>query len=159
MRRRPDPSPIDEIAVRPGELDFRQPLGRFLIMLFRQFEDELLAGLRERGHARINASDFNVLRFVDPRGISGAEVAKLAGVSKQAISRQVAALERARLVARKGSPNDQRAKVIVFTKKGERLVRDAIDVIRQIERRYDAALGEGELDRLKVQLGRLISSD
>lgn len=149
---------IDQITIRSADLNLQQPLGRFLITLFRQFEDELVEELRKRGYRSVIASDFNVLRFVDPQGISAVEIARLAGITKQAVSKQIAKLERAGFLKRKAHPTDQRARIVVFTKKGEKLLTNAIVIIQAIEDRYISLIGAREVNRLKKKLGQLLKS-
>jgi DNA-binding MarR family transcriptional regulator len=149
---------LNKIEVEASRLNLEQPLGRFLIVLFRQFEDELISALNKSGHRSVTVSDFNVLRHVDPKGISSTRIANLAGITKQAIGKQIDKLEAEGLIRRESHPTDQRAKLIVFTKKGQRLIVDSIAIIQKIESRYARALGGGEqLDNIKASLDLLIS--
>lgn len=151
---------VDEIRVEAAQLNFAQPLGRFLIVLFRQFEDEVLEELKALGHESISASDLNVIRHVDPQGISSNRIAQLAGVTKQAIGKQVDRLENIGIVKRDSHPDDQRVKLVVFTKKGRKLVQDCIEVIGRIENRYARILGgKSELENVKRSLQILLKKE
>ncbi|MNK01147.1 MarR family protein [compost metagenome] len=148
---------INEIRVEASQLNFNQPLGRFLIILFRQFEDELISELKMLGHETISASDLNVIRHVDPQGISSNRIAQLAGVTKQAIGKQIDKLEKDGIVKRMNHPDDQRVKLIIFTKKGQKLVLDSIVIIGKIENRYARILGgKNELENIKRSLQSLL---
>lgn len=150
---------VHEIEVEASRLNLKQPLARFLIVLFRQFEDELISELSKSGHRSISPADFNVLRHIDPRGISAVRIAQLAGVTKQAIGKQIAKLETDGWITRKDDPIDQRAKIVIFTKKGERLLHDAFSVMQKIENRYARILGgKAELDQVKAVLQSLIQT-
>ena len=147
---------LDEVKVRAPDLNIEQPLGRFLITLFRLFEDELIAGLRQLKYKNVTTTDFNVLRFIDPQGIQSVEIAKLAGVSKQAMSRQILQLEKRGFILRRQDPLDSRAQLVCFSKRGAKLIEDSISIIESIEKRYSKILGEKELDHLKKQIKKLM---
>lgn len=151
-------SRLHEVKIKANELNFEQPLGRFLITLFRMFEDELIVELYDLKHKNITATDFNVLRFIEPKGIQSVEVAKLAGVSKQAISRQIQSLEERGYVQKDRDPLDSRAQLVMFTKKGTKLIEDAISIIEKIELRYTKILGKNEFITLKENINKLILS-
>lgn len=148
---------INEIEVEAAKINLKQPLGRFLIVLFRQFEDELMAELSKKGHRTVSAADLNVLRHIDPKGISANRIAELAGVTKQAISKQIGKLEKEGLIKREVDTEDQRAQQIVFTKKGEKLIYDSIAIIEKIENRFANVLGGSrQLEKVKSTLNSLI---
>ncbi len=151
-------SRLPDIRIEADELNSAQPLGRYLVVLFRQFEDELAAELHARGHRDLLVTDFNILRFISPEGSSAQTLARLAGVTKQAISQQLAHLEKRGLCRREADPNDLRAKRIRFTAKGRRVIEDAIRVTEKIEARQAAVLGQTSFEKLKEQLGRLIEA-
>lgn len=152
-------SRINDVVVAPEKLNLEQPLGRFLIVLFRQFEDELIQTLHRKGYHRVTASDFSVLRHVDPKGISIVEIAELAGISKQAVSKTVQQLEREGLLKKQSDPNDLRAIKVVFTKKGTHLIELCIAIIRSIEKKYSKTLGgDVHLNHLKSILMSLIKN-
>lgn len=147
---------LRQIKVEPSEIDLKQPLGRFLIILFRQFEDELIKELKTLGHRAISPSDLNVIRHVNPKGTSSARIAQLAGVSKQAIAKQVDKLEKSGIIRRDHHPQDHRTQLIVFTEKGQKLVTDCVGIIQKIESRHAKLLGgKNELEKIKRALQSL----
>ncbi len=99
-------------------VDQHQPLGRFLILLFRAFEDDLVRRLEAEGYVDVTPADLNVLRFVKPEGSTSIEIAKLAGVTKQAIAKSIAAIEAKGYIKRQPNSEDGRSQIIVFTSKG-----------------------------------------
>jgi DNA-binding MarR family transcriptional regulator len=94
--------------VRVDTVDDRQPLGRYLLLLFRAFEEELLATLAREGWSDVGMADLQVLHFVRPEGSSAVELARLAGVSKQAIARTVGSLQSRGYLRRRVSGEDAR---------------------------------------------------
>jgi DNA-binding MarR family transcriptional regulator len=141
--------------VRVDSLDQVQPLGRHLVLVFRAFEAELLTALQQRGYRDVKASDLDVLRFIAPAGSRAADIARLAGITKQGMAKALDDLARRGYVTRRPDKLDSRAKVVVFTRKGEALVGHAIEHIRAIEQRYARLLGAGRLRDMKQMLRTL----
>lgn len=147
---------LDPQKLLVDRVDEYQPLGRYLILLFRCFEDDLVSRLRVAGYADISPTDLNVLRFVRTTGSTSIEIAKLAGVSKQAIAKSIAAIEAKGYLKRKNNPQDGRSQVVQFTPKGRRLLESCIFAIAEIERVYEQALAKEEFLKLKLNLAQLI---
>jgi DNA-binding MarR family transcriptional regulator len=64
----------------------------------------------------------------------------------------VADLEKKGYVERVEDPADGRARLVRLTKKGRRHVRDAREIIREIETAYARGLGDERLETLRVIL-------
>jgi DNA-binding MarR family transcriptional regulator len=148
---------IHEIEVDPERIGLEQPLGRFLIVLFRQFEDELLRRLSRAGYRTLTRGDLDLRRHIDPRGTHATEIRRLSGVTKQAVSQGLARLERKGWIVRSADAGDSRAREVRFSKSGAALIEDCIRHIQDIEDGYRAALGSAaRLVELKSGLHRLI---
>ncbi len=147
---------LDPRKLLVDRVDEYQPLGRFLILLFRSFEDDLVGRLKRIGYADVSPADLNILRFVKTTGSNSVEIAKLAGVSKQAIAKSVAAIEAKGYLKRQSDPKDGRSQVLMFTPKGRRLVESCILAISEIEKIYERSLGKEEYVKLKLTLAQLI---
>lgn len=156
MKKLKSKSKIKNIKINLNELNLDQPLGRFLISLFRLFEDELILELHKLGFIEISVSDFNVLRFIDPKGIQATEIAKLAGVSKQAMSKQIRHLEIKGLIKRHFTAKDSRAQIIQFSAKGKNVIEASIKIILEIEKKYEKIIGINNLEQLKKHLNLII---
>ncbi len=141
--------------VRVDELDEAQPLGRHLILVFREFELEVLDALHEAGYHDLTAADLDILRFIKPGGSRAQDVARLAGITKQGVAKAVSDLESRGYVRRRADAADSRAKVIAFTRSGESLIGTAIDAIRRIEHRYQRIVGTRRVHELKRALRAL----
>jgi DNA-binding MarR family transcriptional regulator len=137
-------------------VDQHQPLGRFLILLFRAFEDDLVRRLETEGYSDVTPADLNVLRFVRPTGSTSIEIAKLAGVTKQAIAKSIATIEAKGYIKRQPNSEDGRSQLIVFSPKGMRLLKICIASISKIELVYEAKIGKRAFADLKVALTQLI---
>ncbi|MFN7877178.1 MAG: MarR family winged helix-turn-helix transcriptional regulator [Pirellula sp.] len=147
---------LDPNLLLVDAVDQHQPLGRFLILLFRSFEDDLVRRLEKEGYTDVSTADLNVLRFVRPTGSTSVEIAKLAGVSKQAIAKSIATIEDKGYIKRRKNADDGRSQIIVFTPKGMRLLQTCITAISQIESIYEAKLGKKSFTELKSSIAQLI---
>lgn len=148
---------LDPNLLLVDAVDQYQPLGRFLILLFREFEDDLVRRLEREGYKDVSTVDLNVLRFVRPTGSTSIEIAKLAGVSKQAIAKSIANIEVKGYIKRRENADDGRSQIIVFTAKGMRLLQTSIAAIAQIESIYEAKLGKKSFADLKSSLAQLMT--
>lgn len=133
-----------------------QPTGRLLIKAFRHFETEVLVRLEEAGISDITMSHLNVLRHLDPGGLRLSELASEAGLTKQAIGKIANDLAAKGYLAIETDADDARAKRVIYTDEGHRLVQTAVDIIRQMEDEYAMLLGEGGYQTLRELLIILI---
>jgi DNA-binding MarR family transcriptional regulator len=147
---------LEEIKVEPQNVGLEQPLGRFLILLFRKFEDELLESLSAANYQDISSSDLNVLRNIESQGKPMVEIARLSGVTKQAISKQVRSLIDRGYLRLDAHDSDKRAVLVRFSTKGEAMIRTVITIIAKIEVRYSGHLGVRNFKKLKQDLLSLI---
>lgn len=141
--------------IRVDSLDSAQPLGRFLILLFQQFETSLLQKLSLNGYQDISPSQINLLRFIPMEGISITYLAQLGGVSKQAASKTLESIRLKGWVEKRVSPKDRRESVIVFTPKGRDFLQQTVQIISGIEAEYEHVLGQESFARLKADLKAL----
>lgn len=134
-------------------MSFRLPLtalvSQALVAFTLEFEDEVAAA----GYPEVSlALGSNLLRFLDQDGRRVGELADLAGVTKQAISQQVAYLQRHGHVAVDVDPDDRRAKSVRLTPLGA----EARDVCRPlfatIEQRWRERHGDETVSRLRDAL-------
>lgn len=133
-----------------------QPTGRLLILLFRRFEEDLVRRLEEKGYGDVGLAQLNVVRHLPPEGAQVVELARWAGLTKQAIGKLVAELREAGYLTTRPHEDDGRAVKVTFSRKGERLVQDAITIIRGIEARYAARIGDDALARMRASLIELL---
>jgi DNA-binding MarR family transcriptional regulator len=127
----------------------------------------LLRAPAEAIHRRIihelNAAGFDgliqphmaVFRYPSPDGARPGVLAERAGMSKQAMNRLLGSLEDLGYLVRTDAPDEGRARIVHFTKRGHAAYAKAIDVLREIEREWIAELGPKDFRRLKILLGRV----
>lgn len=147
----------DLSRLRVDALDELQPLGRHLVLVFREFEREVLAALHADGYDDLTDADLAMLRFIAPQGSRAVDVARLAGITKQGAGKALRDLERRGYLARRDDATDSRAWRIVFTRKGQALISKAIDEIRTIEQRYAKLIGAERLREMKQSLRHLFA--
>ncbi len=127
-------------------------IGRLLLRAQRDFDAELNARLRERGYPDVRLAHSALFAQIDPQGTRSSELAERAGMTKQGMGQLVADLEKKGYVERVEDPADGRAKLVRLTKKGRQHVRDAREIIGEIEEAYALRLGDGRLATLRAIL-------
>jgi DNA-binding MarR family transcriptional regulator len=141
----------------PGLRAWRdQTLYRLVLRANRAETTATLERIAARGYDDVSLRDTNLLANLDTDGTIITALARRAGVTRQAASQQVAALERAGYVERGASDADGRAAVIYQTARGRALLEDALDIVDDLEAGYAADLGEAKLATLKKLLATLL---
>ncbi|MDH5325833.1 MAG: winged helix DNA-binding protein [Gammaproteobacteria bacterium] len=135
--------------------DSEQATARLLLDAFRAFENELAGVLVAHGFDDVTTGNFNVLRHIDPQGLRLTRLAKDAQITKQAIGKMVRELEHKGYVEVLGDESDARAKYVRFSKKGEKLISIAIQVVTDMERQYQSILGTKNYNSLRRSVRRI----
>ena len=130
----------------------RENIGRLLLRAQRDFDAELNARLRERGYPDVRLAHSALFAHIDPEGTRSSELAGRARITKQGMGQLVADLEKQGYVERVKDPVDRRAKLVRLTKKGRQHVREAREIIGEIEEAYALRLGNGRLETLRAIL-------
>lgn len=134
-----------------------QTLYRLLLRSSRVETSTTVERLQRLGYTDVTTSDTNLLANLDTAGTTISALARRAGVTRQAASQQVAALERAGYVQRTASPDDGRAFIVIQTGRGRALLNDALDIVDDLEAGYQQLLGEPALEALKEALSKLLA--
>jgi DNA-binding MarR family transcriptional regulator len=132
------------------------PLARLMAMAFRTIIDELHERLHARGWKDVRPAYGYVLLAARDASITGNEVAALMGVTKQAASKLIDAMEAAGYVRRREHPDDARSKHIELSARGQRLLATVESIYAEIEREWAAAIGESALERMRGDLSRAL---
>jgi DNA-binding MarR family transcriptional regulator len=134
-------------------------IGQLLRDCFDDFEQRLLAGLREAGVTDVRPKYNAVLRYLDEGGTRATVLAQRSGLTRQALSQIVDELEAAGYVSRRPDPSDRRAKLVVYTDRGLRSFRDSRRIIAGIEKAYERRLGRTRYRELRSALADLSDDD
>ena len=102
---------------------------------------ELDRRLAERGFDDLRPSSAPVFQHIAPEGSRLSELADRAGVTRQSLAEQIAALERCGYIDRLPDPGDRRARLIVLTDRGWRAVDAGLSIIAEIESGWARELG------------------
>ena len=126
---------------------------QLLFRCARLLNEWALSRAREQtGVSVMRAAHTSLLPHLDFVGIRLTDLADRLGVSKQATFQLVEELEEQGMVERRDDPEDGRAKLIRFSRKGERALLDGLRVLGELERELSAAIGEARFAALHEAL-------
>ena len=117
---------------------------------------ETLSRLRQRGYQDVTNTDTAMLANLDTADTTISALARRCGVTRQAASQQLALLSQKGYVSRKPDPADSQAILVRRTAKGQALLRDALEIVAEIEAEYAESLGAGRLAAAKELLTDLV---
>lgn len=132
------------------------PLARLLGLAFRQLIDDLHVRLAEQGWTDVRESYGFVLLTVrdSPAGIT--ELAAVLGVTKQAASKLVEAMEASGYVTRRSDPGDGRARPVALAPRGRRLLAAVERIYVELEAEWAAVIGASGLERCRTDVERVL---
>jgi DNA-binding MarR family transcriptional regulator len=135
-------------------------LTRLLLRAHRTLAADLVGELEERGWPDLRASQAALLLNVDRRfGTRLTELARRAGVTKQAMMVVVDDMEARGLVRRTPDPDDGRAKVVRLTARGRTLGAECRRAVAATESRARRTLGGRRYEALRETLDLLLESE
>ena len=144
---------LDDPAIRAWR---DQTLYRLLFRASRAETTTTLEGVRRRGYNDVSLADTTLLANVDMAGTMISALARRAGITRQAASQRIAALERLGYVQLRGSDSDGRASVVSRTARGRALLDEALDIVEELEHGYARVLGDRRMTTLKSLLTALL---
>ena len=133
----------------------RGHLGRELEPVWSSFEREIFEGFERRGFGDLRPGHQHVLIHIDDEGTTLRDLARRAGISKQAMFGFVQDLENRGYLERIPDPADGRAKLIRTTDRGERSFEAAWHTLKEIEERWKRIVGARRLQEFRVVLREL----
>ena len=128
------------------------PLARLFAMAFRLLIDDLHDRLAAKGWPDVPRSWGFVLLAVRDGALSAAELTDHLGVTKQATSQLVDAMQDARLITRTADEHDGRSKRISITAKGRKFLGTVEAIYQKLERDWAAVIGPTQLDSMRTAL-------
>ena len=146
----PDLSSLDRIR--------HEHLGWLLGRADLLFAEGVTRTINERGFSGIRLVHIALIRNVDENGTRISEIAKRAGMTKQATGQLVAEFVELGYIKLVPDPEDGRAKVARYTAKGKRLLLAIVASIEETETAVAKAIGPKELEALKNTLAKLLSA-
>lgn len=127
-------------------------LSRLLLLARRNFVMEIARLIQETGQALVPDSCLMLLPHIDIGGTRSTDIARRAGMTKQAVTQVIQQMEKAGLVQKKADPADARAILISFTEFGIGYLRDMHAVIDRVELDLSKQLGQEQMKQLRSTL-------
>ncbi len=127
-------------------------LMRGLLRAYYWMDESLQNGLQQAGYQPRTRTQTMILINISNGITRAAELARVLGVSRQAIQQQINELEREDLVTQIPDPNDRRANRIVFSERGSQLINAALATLRQSEQVLAIRLGYETVSSLRSAL-------
>jgi DNA-binding MarR family transcriptional regulator len=133
-------------------------IGALLRVPAQAIQRRLIRDLNAAGFEGLTLPHMKVLQFPGPDGTRPTTLAERAGMSKQAMNQLLKSLESLGYIARSDAPDEGRARIIRFTKRGRAAYAKIIDLLRDIEREWTEELGPKDFAQLKALLFRVWES-
>jgi DNA-binding MarR family transcriptional regulator len=133
-------------------------LGWLLGRADRLFAEGVTRAMHARGFAGVRLVHIALIRNVDEGGTRITEIARRAGMTKQATGQLVAEFVELGYIKVIVDPDDRRARIARYTAKGKRLLHAIVGSIQDSENAVAATIGRGELRTLRATLARLLEA-
>src|SRR5215472_11759115 len=127
-------------------------IGALLRVPAQAIHRRIIRELNVAGFGELSMPHMAVLQFPGPDGVRPGTLAERAGMSKQAMSRLLQSLEGLGYVVRSDTPDQGRARIVRFTKRGHAAYSKLHAILRDIEREWSAELGPEDFVQLKELL-------
>ena len=133
-------------------------IGALLRVPAQAIHRRLIEELNAAGFDDITLPHIAVFQFPGPDGARPGTLAERAGISKQAMNQLLRSLEGLGYIARFGAPDEGRARLVRFTRRGHAAYAKIYEILVKIEHEWRAELGASCFDELKKNLARLWDS-
>jgi DNA-binding MarR family transcriptional regulator len=130
-------------------------IGAMLRVPAEAIHRRIVRDLNAAGFKGLSLPHIAVFRFPGPDGVRPSVLAERAGMSKQAMNRLLGSLEDLGYLIRSDAPDEGRARIVRFTRRGRAAWAKALEVLREIEREWEAELGPKDFSQLKELLFRV----
>ena len=135
-----------------------EPLVFQLFSLYKEIEKELLNQIHTQNFANLTMVDIQTLYLIKQSGFYAKNLTKKTGTTKQAVSKNINSLVSRKYLSYVEDKEDARAKQILSTKKGERLLIEVYSILKMIESKYENQIGKFTFVQLKMNLQKLLST-
>src|SRR5512137_232882 len=130
-------------------------LGALLRVPAQAIQRRIIKELNAAGFKELRVPHMAALQFPGPDGVRPGMLAERAGMSKQAMNQLLRSLETLGYIVRSNVPEEGRARIIHFTKRGRAAYSKVHDILRDIEREWSTELGPKRFAQLKELLLRV----
>lgn len=146
----PEPDPCSDAATPVPSL-----IGALLRVPAQAIQRRLIAGLNASGFPELRLPHMAVLQYPGPDGCRPLDLARRAGISKQAMNQLLKSLEQHAYVGREDATDDLRARRVHLTKRGRAVSSTMVELLEAIETEWRGALGASRFDELKALLAKV----
>lgn len=136
------------LPVKPGDM----LIGALLRVPAQAIHRRIIRDLNAAGFVDLRLPHIAVLQFPGPDRVRPGTLAARVGMSKQAMNQLLRSLEGFGYIVRSDAPDEGRARVVRFTKRGRAAYAKIQDILRDIEREWSAELGPARFAQLKELL-------
>jgi DNA-binding MarR family transcriptional regulator len=133
-------------------------IGALLRVPAQAIQRRLIKELNAAGFEELRVPHMAVLQYPSPDGVRPGVLAERAGMSKQAMNQLLRSLEGLGYIVRSDAPDEGRARIIRFTKRGRAAYSRIYGILRDIEREWSVELGPDRFAQLKELLFRVWES-
>jgi DNA-binding MarR family transcriptional regulator len=133
----------------------RHDLALDLAGLATYCDEQLMELDKLKGHSRLKMSFSQVISHISPHGSLINDLARINGVSKQAISQVVKEVEDLGYIERKQNPHDARSTKLFLTDYGLQLIADSVENISVLRAQMADVLGEKALQEFSQHIEAL----
>lgn len=133
-------------------------IGALLRVPAQAIHRRLVRELNDAGFEGLRVPHMAVLQYPGPDGVRPGTLAERAGMSKQAMNQLLKSLEELGYIVRSDAPDEGRARIVRFTKRGHAAYAKLIEILRDIEREWREELGARDFAELKKLLLRVWES-
>jgi len=132
----------------------RQSVAQLLFKCARLVNEQAIERVNQRAPVSppLRAAHTALMPHLSAEGVRGADLAKKLGVTKQAVSQLVTELEEWGVVEQVADPQDGRAKLVRFTKKGEQALLRGLAVLGELEAELTDKIGKRRMHELHTAL-------
>lgn len=134
------------------------PLARLLAMAYRQLIDQLHDRLAAEGYTDVRPTFGYVLLAVRDQSTTGADIALLLGVTKQAASKLIDVMEQGGYVKRQTHGDDARAKEVAITTRGRKFLATVESIYRELEAEWARVTSKRRVETLRSDLRRVVEA-
>jgi DNA-binding MarR family transcriptional regulator len=133
-------------------------IGALLRVPAQAIHRRIIRELNAAGFDDLRVPHMAVLQFPGPDGGRPGTLAERAGMSKQAMNQLLRSLEGLGYITRSDAPEEGRARIVRFTRRGRAAYARIHDILRDIEQEWSAVLGPRDFGQLKRLLFRVWES-
>lgn len=133
-------------------------IGALLRVPGQAIQRRIIKELNAAGFKELRVPHMAVLQFPGPDGVRPGTLAERAGMSKQAMNQLLRSLEKLGYIVRSDAPNEGRARIVRFTRRGHAAYGTIHGILGEIEREWTTTLGPKRFRQLKELLFRVWDS-